>query len=56
MICNKKKNHVYLIPSLGKRLIFNESTKYLGVCIDKHLIWKSQISVLAKKLRRTKMG
>ena len=37
----------------GKRLTFNESTKYLGVCIDRNLNWKGEISMLAKKLRRT---
>ena len=49
----KKINYDLKLKLHGKRLIFNESTKYLGVCIDKHLIWKNQISVLAKKLRRT---
>ena len=36
----------------GKRLTFNESKKYLGVCIDRNLNWKSQMIMLAKKLRR----
>ena len=37
----KKINYDLKLKLHGKRLIFNESTKYLGVCIDKHLIWKN---------------
>ena len=49
----KKINYDLKLKLHGKRLTFNESTKYLGVCIDRNLNWKSQIDILAKKLRRT---
>ena len=49
----KKINYDLKLKLHGKRLTFNESTKYLGVCIDRNLNWKSQMSMLAKKLRRT---
>ena len=49
----KKINYDLKLKLHGKRLTSNESTKYLGVCIDRNLNWKSQIDILAKKLRRT---
>ena len=48
----KKMNYDLKLKLHGKRLCLSQKTKYLGIHIDQHLSWKTQLDAVAKKLRR----
>ena len=50
-----KSKYLHYIPHLkltGKRIYPSSNIKYLGVYLDEHLNWKSQINEIANKLKR----
>ena len=49
---NTKLNNSFKIKLDGKRLFPTSSVKYLGVLLDEHLTWSSQISHVQIKLNR----
>ena len=49
---NTKLNKSFKIKLDGKRLFPTSSVKYLGVLLDEHLTWSSQISHVHIKLNR----
>ena len=48
----KKMNYDLKLKLHGKRLCLSQKTKYLGINIDQHLSWETQLDAVGKKLRR----
>ena len=48
----KKMNYDLKLKLHGKRLCLSQKTKYLGINIDQHLSWETQLDAVAKKLRK----
>lgn len=49
---NRPNFSALLIPNTSLRILEADSSKYLGVVVDKNLKWSQQISALCNKIRR----